>query len=184
LAAEWSSKRQSADRNTNDFAGAKAMSIFELTLVETDHARANSLREVFSGNRKIDIREAEAVRWLQPPSGLDVIYLPLAAAERWGSVPKIHESQVLATREDDQLRGMPPFVVTGVCMAPDDPRGPIPETGLLIRSVFEAIRKFNSSGRGSLTKIGFWAENLTKGVSAQELRKLLYDTVPELHPVS
>jgi hypothetical protein len=117
---------------------------------------------------------------LAPPPGIDVFYLPLAAAERWGSKPLVHESLILPTTLEDQEKGMPPFIVTGTCLAPDDPRGPLPELKILVSVVFGAIRAFNSRSDLKLQCVGFWGFNLLKGETLIELRTILLEAAPEL----
>lgn len=156
------------------------MNGFSLVLFDSSPETISLLRTAFAGVRSVEVKQMETVLYLSPPKGLDVLYLPLAAAERWGSKPLIHESQVLATKEEDQQKGMPPYVVTGTCLAPEDPRGPVPETTLLISSAFRAIRAFNREHDHRLGIVGFWAINLLKGVSPRELRDILKQEAPEL----
>ena len=151
-----------------------------LKIFDSSPSTLSALKKAFAGCASIEMVMTEKVLYLQPPPGLDVLYLPLAAAERWGSKPLIHESQVLATKEEDRQIGLPPYIVTGTCLSPDDPRGPISETTLLVSSAFKAIRAFNHEHDRPLRVIGFWAVNLLKGVSPTELREILKQEAPEL----
>jgi hypothetical protein len=139
-----------------------------------------SLQTAFARSRNVSANSVEKMLYLQPPSGLDVLYLPLAAAERWGSKPLIHQAQILPTSNQDQEHGLPPLIVTGTCLAPDDERGPIPETTLLISTVFDAIRRFNRTNAGQIRVVGFWAYNLLKGITPTQLTRILEENVPEI----
>ena len=151
-----------------------------LRIFDSSPSTLAALSNAFAGCTGIEMVKTEKVLYLQPPPGLDVLYLPLAAAERWGSKPLIHESQILATKEEDQRRGLPAYVVTGTCLSPEDPRGPISETTLLVSSAFKAIRAFNRGQDRPLRVVGFWAVNLLKDVSPPELREILKQEAPEL----
>jgi len=118
--------------------------------------------------------------YLKPPPGIDVIYLPLAAAEQFGAKPLIHESQILSTSLKDQEGGLPPFVVTGTCLAADDARGPNAEMRILLAAVFGAIRRFNERGGSKLEHLGFWAYDLLPGITPNQLKEILLQLAPEL----
>src|SRR5258708_5713044 len=133
---------------------------FQMMIFDPDLSTVAELKSAFSDLASVSIRQVERMLYLQPPIGLDVLYLPLTVAERWGSRPLIRESQILATSPADQQTGLPPFIVTGTCLADDDPRGPIPETTLLLASAFRAIRGFNNESDFKLKRIGFWGYNL------------------------
>jgi hypothetical protein len=51
---------------------------------------------------------------------------------------------------------MPAFVVAGVALRPDDERGPLPETRLLVGAAFEAVRLFNESKPREHTRLPDW----------------------------
>jgi hypothetical protein len=55
---------------------------------------------------------------------------------------------------------MPPYVVTGVAMAPDDPHEPAIELVLIVTSVLDAVQAFNAKRPGAIQVIGFWAGHL------------------------
>lgn|GEM_PF-7126946 len=90
---------------------------------------------------------------------IDAIFLSLPAAERWGAVPIIHQAQVLKTKVEDRTKGWPPYAVSGVAMARQDPRDPIFELQLILDSVFKAVELFNTNSE-QIQAIGFWAEDL------------------------
>jgi hypothetical protein len=153
---------------------------FQLIIFDPDASNVAALRSAFAGIPSVSIQLVEKMRYLSPPEGIDVLYLPLAAAERWGSKPLVHESQILATTSEDQKNGLPAFIVTGTCLAENDLRGPVPETSLVLTSAFDAIRAFNKGGNVELRRVGFWAYNLLKGLSASQLRIIATEAVPEL----
>jgi hypothetical protein len=152
----------------------------KLKIFDSSPSTLAALNDAFADCAGVEIVRTDKVLYLHPPLGLDVLFLPLAAAERWGSKPLIHESQILPTRDDDQQNGLPRYIVTGTCLAPEDARGPIPETELLVQSALNAIRIFNKSQDGDLRVVGFWAVNLLNGVKPAELREILRREAPEL----
>ena len=153
---------------------------FILKFFDASPSTLVAIRDVFGDCPRIELVKMEKVLYLQPPPGLDILYLPLAAAERWGAKPLIHKSQVLKTSTSEQQKGLPPYIATGTCLAEDDLRGPVPETSLLLSAVFGAIREFNRENNNCIRIVGFWAVDLLRMVSPRELRMILSDTVPEL----
>ena len=95
-------------------------------------------------------------------SELDAVFLPLPAAERWGARPLLYKAQILNAQGADGIPSveMPPYVVTGVAMAPDDPHEPAFELELIVISVLEAVQAFNTKHPGAIQVIGFWGGNL------------------------
>lgn len=153
---------------------------FHLVIFDPDSDTVFALRSAFAGVPSITVEKTKRMRYMEPPDGIDVLYLPLPAAERWGSKPVVHQSQVLPVPKKGR-GGLPAFIVTGTCLAQNDPRGPVPETTLLIRSAFEAIRVFNDQNTIPLERVGFWAYNLLKGISASQLKAIISSVVPELN---
>jgi len=154
--------------------------IFNLVIFDSDPEKVIALESAFGELASVTILHVDTMLYLRPPKGIDVLYLPLAAAERWGSKPLVHESQILSTSLNDQESGLPPFIVAGTCLAPNDPRGSVPEMKLLLLSVFNAIRSFNSRGKRKLRRVGFWGDNLLTGLTPHELKGILLSVVPEL----
>lgn len=127
------------------------------------------------------IKTANTLALHPPDTWLDALYLPLfATMELWKAEPLVHRSQILMTSLAEQRLGLPPYIVTGTCLAKDDPRGPIPETTLLVTAVFQAIRQFNTEKEHPISTVGFWADDLLKMVKSGELRSILKEAVPEL----
>ena len=136
----------------------------------------DDLSKAFRGITGVDLVKMPHVRYLSPPSGLDALFLLLPFAERWGALPIAGRAQVLRTTAEDQAEGMPPYIVTGIVLRPDDPRGPIPETKLVIQTAIEAVRDFNASSTSAkITRLGFWAIDLLKGISPAQLAEIFRD---------
>jgi hypothetical protein len=131
------------------------------------------MKSSFNDMPSVTVLQTEKMLYLEPPPNIDVLYLPLAVSEKWGAKPLIHVSQVIPTTTKDQENGLPPFIVTGCCLAPSDPRGPVPEMTLLLKCVFEAIRVFNDQSQFKLRRIGFWGYDLLKGLTADELKDIV-----------
>ena len=122
---------------------------------------AKLMRQGVAGGSEITILELPAEK-LPTLTDLDAIFLPLPAAERWGARPLFHKAQILSAQgaEATPSVDMPPYVVTGVAMAPDDPHEPAFELALIVTSVLEAVQAFNAQHPGAIRVIGFWGGNL------------------------
>jgi hypothetical protein len=153
---------------------------FHLLIFDPDSTNVSAMKSALSDLPSITVLQVERMRYLEPPQGIDVLYLPLAASARFGSKPLIHQSLILPTTHKDQQTGLPPFVVTGTCLAADDPRGPIPEMKLLLSVVFNSIRTFNREGEQKLRRIGFWGYDLLRGLTASELKEIIIEVIPEI----
>ena len=152
-----------------------------LKIFDSNQSTLAKLGESLGDCPSLELLKTEKVLYLRPPSGLDVLYLPLSVTiERWRAKSLIHESQVLPTSISEQEDGLPQYIVTGTCLAENDPRGPIPETSLLVSAVFRAIREFNRENDNRIMSVGFWAVDLLRMVNAGELRMILAGAVPEL----
>jgi hypothetical protein len=146
------------------------MNHLEIVVLGADQKTLDELATRCKPLGAITVQKVDRVLYTRPPKGMDALFLVLPAAEKWGAKPIPGKAQVLKTSPDDQRDGMPPYVVTGVVLRPDDPRGPVPETKMLISAALDAVRLFNldHSGEG-IRKLGFWAVNLLNGVTPQQL---------------
>ena len=153
---------------------------YQLRVFESDATVIADLRAAFRGTTAVVVEYVSPRPHFEPPAGIDVLYMPLMAAERFGSKPLVHESMVLPTTAEAQRQGLPPYVVTGTCLSPDEPRGPIPEMRILLTAVAAALRAFNQHEAVKLERVGFWADDLLTGLTAVQLRGLLSDVFPEL----
>jgi hypothetical protein len=140
-----------------------------VVVITSDQNQLASLSDVLRDVQGVEIAKVDQTFYFHPPTGLDAVFLTLPAAEQWGSRPILGMAQVLRTRPEDQQSGMPPFVVTGVALRPTDPRGPLPETRMLLETALEAVRAFNSKGGEQINRLGFWAVNLLNGVTPAQL---------------
>jgi hypothetical protein len=126
----------------------------------------------------ITVQKVDRVLYTRPPKGMDALFLVLPAAEKWGAEPLPGKAQVLKTSPEDQRDGMPPYVVTGVVLGPGDPRGPLPETKMLISTALDAVRQFNLADGGErIGRLGFWAVNLLNGVTPEQLSTILAEVL-------
>jgi hypothetical protein len=152
----------------------------KIVIIDSKNSSLDDLSKAFRGLAGVDFLKVDGVRYLSPPPGLDAVFLLLTAAERWGSRPIAGRAQLLRTPPEDQQSGMPPYVVTGIVLGPDDPSGPIPETRLVIRTAIEAVRQFNaSSSTPKIERLGFWAVDLLQGISPAELAQIFRETAVE-----
>lgn len=153
------------------------MSNLVIIVIDSDQGTLTSLADAFRTLEDVEIATVNRVLYTRPPPGLDAIFLVLPAAERWGAKPIPGQAQVLKTTSEDQRSGMPSFVVTGVVLRRDDPRGPLPETKLLVHSALDAVRSFNAESSKKIHRLGFWAVNLLNGVSPQQLAQVFSEVL-------
>jgi hypothetical protein len=151
-----------------------------LMIFDSDASNLAELKSVFSGMSTVTIQKMEVMRYLRPPNGIDILYLPLAATERWGTRPLIHESQIIKTSLSERENGLPAYIVTGTLLAPDDVRDPISEMTILLDAVFNAIRSFNSRNKASIRRVGFWGYDILRGLTPTDLRAIISQIAPEL----
>jgi hypothetical protein len=144
----------------------------KIMVIDSDQKRLEEMADAFRGLVNLKTSKVDRVLYLRPPAGLDAIFLVLPAAERWGSKLIPGEAQILRTGAEDQQEGMPPFVVTGVVLRSADPRGPLPETKLLISTALEAVRLWNETASEKINNLGFWAVNLLNGVTPVQLAEV------------
>src|ERR1700675_5078914 len=116
------------------------MSKLEIILLEAEQKTFDKLAITFNASDVIKVQKVDRVHYTSPPSGLDAIFLVLPAAERWGARIIPGKAQVLPTSPEDQINGMPAYVATGVALRPGDPRGPLPETKMLLSAALDAVR--------------------------------------------
>jgi hypothetical protein len=146
------------------------MNHLEIVILDVDQKTLDELATRCKPFGAITVLKVDRVLYTRPPKGMDALFLVLPAAEKWGAKPLPGKAQVLKTSPEDQRDGMPPYVVTGVVLRPSDPRGPLPETKMLISTALDAVREFNLSKNGEgIHKLGFWAVNLLNGVTPQQL---------------
>ena len=154
------------------------MNHLKIVILDSNQETVDEIAETCKAIGAITVQRVDRVLYTHPPRGLDALFLVLPAAEKWGARTLPGKAQVLKTSQDDQRDGMPPYVVTGVVLQPGDPRGPIPETEMLIRTALDAICEFNVSHKAEgIHNLGFWAVNLLNGVTPQQLSKIFADVL-------
>jgi hypothetical protein len=135
----------------------------KLIIVDDSYSNVMLIRQGLAGYTEITVLELPPDKLPTLPN-LDAMFLTLPAAERWGARPMLHQAQVLSSRLEDEEdmppAGIPPYIITGVAMAPDDPRDPIFELRLIITAVLDTVRSFNAENPKPINTIGFWAQNL------------------------
>lgn len=142
-------------------------------ILDSDPTRVTELRRAFEAFKTVTISTVDQVVYTRPIPGLDAVVLVLPAAERWGARPLPGEAQVLKTTVTDQSNGMPRYVIAGVALRPADPRGPLAETRLFVGSAFQAARQFNKTNPcDQIQRLGFWGDNLLKGVTPEQLASI------------
>jgi hypothetical protein len=133
----------------------------QLIIAVDDHENAMSMCKGLAGCAEITVVELLPEK-LPAHAALDAMFLPLPAAERWGARPLLHKAQILHTQPAAGTPpvGMPPYVITGVAMAPDDPQDPRFELQLIMTAVLDAVESFNAAHPEAIRVIGLWAGHL------------------------
>lgn len=154
------------------------MNHLEILILEADQRTVDELSKACKALAFVTVQKVDQILYTRPPRGMDALFLVLPAAEKWGAKPVPGKAQVLSTSAEDQRDGMPPYVVTGVVLRPDDPRGPLPETKMLINTALEAVREFNlARGKKKIARLGFWTVNLLNGVTPEQLSTIFADVL-------
>ena len=133
----------------------------QLVIAIDQHAHAMGLRKALEGCVNITIVELPMEKF-PVLTDLNAIFLPLPMAERWGSRPILHKAQILRTHSINgtPCRDMPPYVITGVAMALEDPQDPVFELRLILTAILEAVQAWNTEHLDTIKVIGVWAGNL------------------------
>jgi len=126
-----------------------------------DESAVRALRQALEGHPQLTASVAKPGKLSRRQRRLDALYVTLTdAVERWGARPASHKSQMLRTRPEDS--DMPPYVVTGVAIGADDPRGGDPghELKLTLAAVLDAVKSFNAENSPPIRVVGFWTDSL------------------------
>jgi len=154
------------------------MNHLEIVILDADQGTLDELATRCKTLGAVTVQKVDRVLYTRPPKGMDAVFLVLPAAEKWGAKPLPGKAQVLKTSPEDQRQGMPPYVVTGVVLRPSDPRGPLPETKMLISTVLDAVREFNlSNNSDGIHKLGFWAVNLLNRLTPEQLSTIFAEVL-------
>lgn len=148
-------------------------------LISEDDQDLKDFRSLLRDVPAVGFMTVEDAFYMNPPQGLDAIFLTLPAAERWSPDFKSTQAQILKTSEQDQTRGWPPFIVTGVNLTPQDPRDPPSQLRLLLYRVLPAVRDFNNKHQHTIRNLGFWAMDLTRCASTTQAAEFLRELLTE-----
>lgn len=141
----------------------------QLVIATDDHEIAMRLSKALHGCPGITVLEISADKLSTLPAP-DAMFLTLPAAEHWGTRPLVHKGQILRTQlaQETSPTGMPPYVIAGIAMAPDDPHEPVFELQCIVTSALEAVQAFNAERPEAIKVVGFWAGHLLLGQLAPE----------------
>jgi hypothetical protein len=104
-----------------------------------------------------------------------MIFMTLPAAERWKPHFRSREAQIIATSLEDKQKGFPPLIVTGVNLTPEDPKAPVSQVRIVLKSVLSAVRGYNDRNSGVVEVLGFWLMDLTRGITTNQLSDFLHE---------
>lgn len=150
----------------------------QLVIAVDNYDTAMRLGKELEGCTGITILELSADKLPTLPE-LDAVFLTLPAAERWGARPLVHKAQILRAQlaQDPSPAHMPPYVIAGVTMAPDEPHDPVLELQLIMTSALEAVQAFNATHPEAIQVIGFWAGHLLLGqLAPEQIGKIIRST--------
>ena len=150
----------------------------QILLIDENKERLSELRQALQDLANVKIIEVERAVYTRPPRGLSMIFMTLPAAERWKPDFKSREAQILATSEEDQMKGFPPLIITGVNLRPEDPQDSVSQVRIVLESALRAAQQYGELNPGALENIGFWTIDLTRGVTTKQLSKLLHEVLP------
>jgi hypothetical protein len=155
----------------------------KIRLIDANRERLAELREALKDLPAIELVEVREAIYLRPPPGLDMIFMTLPAAEGWGPNFRLREAQILTTSRQDQERGFPPFIITGVNLTAADPKDPVSQVRIVLESTLVAARIYNDQNGGRIKDLGFWVMDLTRGVTTTQLSELLHQILLTDPPV-
>lgn len=156
----------------------------KLPIIGEDDEELNDLRSLVGNLSRVGFIEVEKAYYVQPPRGLDALFLTLPAAERWSPDFKSRKAQILNTSLEEQRDGYPPFIITGVNLAPDGPRDLASQLKLLLRKVLEASEESEQRAELKIENLGFWAMDLTRCATTRQVSEFLHELLPNLPEAS
>jgi hypothetical protein len=145
-----------------------------IRLIDSNKERLAELGRAVADLPAIELQWVQQAVYIRPPSGLDMIFMTLPTAERWNPDFKSREAQIIATSIDDQQKGLPPLIVTGVNLTVQDPKDPVSQVRIVLESVLSAVRRYKDRNSGVVEVLGFWVMDLTRGVTTDQLSDLLH----------
>jgi hypothetical protein len=145
----------------------------KLILIAEVGEQLDELKDLLSNLPGIGFLVTPNALYTQPPPGLDAIFLPLPAAERWNPDFRSRRAQILLSSPIDIKKGFPPLVVTGVNLTSEDPKDVLSQTRILLQSALEEVHDYNLRNDGGIQNLGIWVMTLTNGVTTGELASLL-----------
>jgi|SRR5689334_5877700 len=130
----------------------------QLLFSDTNEQRREELRRAFGSTSGLSILSIRPNELTSLPD-LDALFLTIVAAERWGARPLLYQSQILPTHRQE---GMPPFIITGIALNPDDPRinDLAAQLSLVLTAVLDALQAYNKEHNDPIRTIGIWTNNL------------------------
>lgn len=147
----------------------------KILLIEDKEERYLVLKEYLKDLPGIGILHVARALYIEPPTGLDAIFMTLPAAEKWGPDFKSREAQIVETMDSDRERGFPWWVVTGVNLSPEDPKDPVSQMRIMIRSALTQVAEYNLRNNGKIQRLGFWVMDLTRSVTMGQLSDVLHE---------
>jgi hypothetical protein len=145
-----------------------------IRLIDSNKERLAELGRAVADLPAIELQRVQQAVYVRPPSGIDMIFMTLPAAERWNPDFKSRQAQIIATSADDQQKGFPPLIVTGVNLTAEDPKDPVSQARIVLESVLGAVQRYNDRNSGVVKVVGFWLMDLTRGVTTDQLSDLLH----------
>jgi hypothetical protein len=121
----------------------------------------------------VEVIEVEKAVYMHPPRGLDMIFMTLPAAERWRPDFRSREAQILKTSLEDQKKGFPPLIVTGINLTDAASIDSVSQVRIVLETVIAAVIGYDKDCK-AIDCLGFWVMDLTRGVTMKQLSVLLH----------
>lgn len=139
---------------------------------QRDGSLFETLREKFSAFEPVVVQRLKQGEYVPCIPGLDAIWLTPPYAEKWGSMPLLHQAQILTTSAEEQRSGIPRFIVAGVSTTAEEAKNPLRQLELTLRTILEKIEDFNGGGAEPIRNLGVWSSYL-RNLDATDVAKLV-----------
>ena len=110
----------------------------KILLIDANEERLRAIKESLRDLPQVGYVKVDKAVYVSPPLGLDMIFMTLPAAEEWNPDVTSRAAQILETSSRNREKGFPPFIVTGVNLATEDPKDSLSQVRIVLESVLEA----------------------------------------------
>ncbi|HLY41539.1 MAG TPA: hypothetical protein VKR52_10005 [Terracidiphilus sp.] len=149
----------------------------KILLIGERNKELDELRLHFRDSSSVSFIEVDQARYVDPPPSLDGILLTLPAAEQWSPDFRLAQAQILRSSERDRQQGIPPFIVTGINLGPEDPKDLPSQLRIFISRALQAVKDHNQSSQQRINRLGIWIMDLTRCASVTQASEMLKELI-------